>query len=71
MDSLEDITDCMRTTEFHDRNPMYHWFQKALDFKPIEIRDFSRVNFENTVLGKRKITALINDGLIEDWSDKF
>lgn len=67
-DSIEGVTIVLRTNEFRDRNAQYLWFLKMLDMEIPEIKDFSRLNFENTILSKRKLRTIINDhGLT--WDD--
>ena len=69
VDSLEGVTHCLRSSEFNDRNPMYHWILKALDMRDLEIFDYSRLNLVNTVLSKRKLQKLVDTGVVEGWFD--
>lgn len=54
IDSIEGITNMLRTNEYADRNAQYSWFQKVLEIRKVNIYDFSRLNFVNTTLSKRK-----------------
>lgn len=69
VDSIEGVTFCLRTNEFRDRNDQYHWIQKKLNLKKIKICDFGRLNFENTVLSKRKLSYFVENDLVEGWDD--
>ena len=69
VDSLEGVTHCLRTSEYNDRNHMYHWVMNALDLRKVEIRDFSRLNFVHTLLSKRSLQKLVDTGVVEGWFD--
>lgn len=69
VDSLEGVTHCLRTSEYNDRNPMYHWVIRSLDLRKVEIRDFSRLNLVNTLLSKRSLQKLVDTGIVEGWFD--
>jgi len=69
-DALEGITHSLCTLEFEDHRPLYDWFLDQLDVpchpQPIE---FSRLNLEYTVMSKRKLTDLVNEGHVDGWDD--
>lgn len=69
LDSIEGVTLALRTNEYRDRNAQYKWMQQALGLRPVPIWDFSRLNFVRTVLSKRKLTRIVNEGKVWDWSD--
>ncbi|AFM97868.1 tRNA synthetase class I [Encephalitozoon hellem ATCC 50504] len=70
VDSLEGVTLSLRTNEYRDRNQQYYWFIDNLHLsnRP-KIHDFSRLNFENTVLSKRKLKYYVDNGFVSGWSD--
>lgn len=69
LDSVEGVTLALRTNEYRDRNVQYEWFQDALRLRKVDIWDFSRMNFIRTVLSKRKLTKIVNEGKVWGWDD--
>ena len=69
-DAIENITHSLCGLEFEDHRPLYDWFLTKLNFnpKPRQI-EFAELNLTNTVLGKRYIRKLIQDGIVDDWDD--
>ena len=69
-DALEGITHSLCTLEFADHRPFYDWLLDniTIDCHPQQI-EFSRLNLEYTVMSKRKLTQLVEEGLVEGWDD--
>lgn len=63
------MTHALRTNEYRDRNPQYHWMIDALALRKVNIWDFSRVNFVYTFLSKRKLRDCLELGLAKGWDD--
>ena len=70
IDSLDGVTLALRTNEYRDRNEQYYWFLEKLNLpnKP-KIYDFSRLNFENTVLSKRQMKFYVDNHFVSGWDD--
>ncbi|MCU7937441.1 MAG: glutamine--tRNA ligase/YqeY domain fusion protein [Candidatus Thiodiazotropha sp. (ex Dulcina madagascariensis)] len=69
-DALEGITHSLCTLEFEDHRPLYDWVLDNISVPchPQQI-EFSRLNLEYTVLSKRKLTQLVEEGFVEGWND--
>ncbi len=69
-DAFEAITHSLCTLEFEDHRPLYDWFLDVLEpeHRPRQI-EFSRLNLAYTVTSKRKLNALIADGVVSGWDD--
>jgi glutaminyl-tRNA synthetase len=68
-DSVEGITHSICTLEFEDHRPLYDWFLDELKiFHPQQI-EFARLNLSYTVLSKRKLIELVEQGYVTGWDD--
>ena len=68
-DSIERVTHSICTLEFEDHRPLYDWFLDALGvYHPQQI-EFARLNITHTVLSKRKLLALVEQGRVRGWDD--
>ncbi len=69
-DAIEGITHSLCTLEFADHKPLYDWVLDniSIDCHPEQI-EFSRLNLEYTVMSKRKLTELVDEGLVSGWDD--
>src|SRR6266478_908953 len=69
-DAIEGITHSMCTLEFEDHRPLYDWFVENL---PVPSRprqyEFARLNLTYTVLSKRFLLRLVNEGRVRGWDD--
>jgi len=69
-DALEGITHSLCTLEFEDHRPLYDWVLDNISIgcHPQQI-EFSRLNLQYTVMSKRKLTQLVDEGYVEGWDD--
>jgi glutaminyl-tRNA synthetase len=69
-DALEGITHSLCTLEFEDHRPLYDWTLNNITIPchPQQI-EFSRLNLEYSVMSKRKLTQLVEEGFVEGWDD--
>ncbi len=68
-DSLERVTHSMCTLEFEDHRPLYNWFIEQLGIFPSQQIEFDRLNLTYTLLSKRKLLQLVNEGHVRGWDD--
>jgi glutaminyl-tRNA synthetase len=68
-DSLEGVTHSLCTLEFEDHRPLYNWFIEQLDIFPSRQIEFARLNLTYTVMSKRKLLQLVEEGHVEGWDD--
>ncbi len=68
-DSIENITHSICTLEFVPHRPLYDWFIEKLDLFPSHQYEFARLNITYTVMSKRKLLQLVNDGFVTGWDD--
>jgi glutaminyl-tRNA synthetase len=69
-DSLEGITHSLCDLSFEDHRPLYDWVldELSLNCHPQQI-EFSRLNLQYTVMSKRKLRTLVEEGLVDGWDD--
>lgn len=71
-DALEGVTFSLCTIEFEDHRPLYNWVVDNcfpdLKYKPRQI-EFARFGFENVLIGKRYLKAVVNSGKVLGWDD--
>ncbi len=68
-DSMEGITHSLCSLEYRDHRPLYEWFPEQLGvFKPRQI-EFARLNLNYTVMSKRKLRRLVEEGHVNGWDD--
>ena len=68
-DSLEKVTHSICTLEFEDHRPLYNWYIDQLGIFPSQQIEFDRLNLTYTLLSKRKLLQLVNDGHVRGWDD--
>ncbi|HOZ38381.1 MAG TPA: glutamine--tRNA ligase/YqeY domain fusion protein [Anaerolineaceae bacterium] len=68
-DSLEGITHSMCSLEYENHRPLYDWFLDQLGiFHPQQI-EFARLNLTHTLMSKRKLRKLVEEGFVDGWTD--
>ncbi len=69
-DAFEGITHSLCTLEFEDHRPLYNWFLEQLkpEHLPRQI-EFSRLNLAYAITSKRKLNALVEEGIVDGWDD--
>jgi len=68
-DSIESVTHSICTLEFEDHRPLYDWFLDQLELHHPQQIEFARLNISHTVLSKRKLIELVNQGHVTGWDD--
>ena len=70
-DALEGITYSLCSFEFEDHRPLYNWFIEQVGLFPHPPRqiEFSRMEITNVVTSKRKLRALVENGIVSGWDD--
>ncbi|MBU3142651.1 glutamine--tRNA ligase/YqeY domain fusion protein [Clostridium sp. CF012] len=69
-DAIEGITHSICTLEFEDHRPLYDWVINncEMEHKPRQI-EFARLNITNTVMSKRNLKQLVDEGIVDAWDD--
>ena len=69
-DAIEGVTHSICTIEFEDQRPLYNWVveQCEMESTPQQI-EFGRLNVTNTVMSKRKLKQLVDEGFVDGWDD--
>jgi glutaminyl-tRNA synthetase len=68
-DSIESITHSLCTLEYVSHRELYDWFIEKLNIFPSHQYEFARLNLTYTVMSKRKLMQLVNEGLVSGWDD--
>src|SRR5215469_15764358 len=68
-DSIEHVTHSICTLEFADHQPLYRWFIEQLGIFPSQQIEFDRLNLTYTLLSKRKLLQLVQEGHVAGWDD--
>ena len=68
-DSIERVTHSICTLEFEDHRPLYNWFIQQLGIFPSRQIEFDRLNLTYTLLSKRKLLQVVQEGRVSGWDD--
>jgi len=68
-DSIERITHSLCTLEFEDHRPLYDWYLEQLGVYHCQQIEFARLNQNYTVMSKRMLLELVEDGFVSGWDD--
>ncbi len=69
-DAVEDITHSICTMEFEDHRPLYEWVLRETGWEcPPKQIEFARLNVTNTLMSKRHLKKLVDEGVVESWDD--
>ncbi len=68
-DSIEHITHSICTLEFEGHRPLYNWFLDELNIYHSKQVEFARLNITHTVMSKRRLIELVNEGYVNGWDD--
>jgi glutaminyl-tRNA synthetase len=68
-DAIEQVTHSICTLEFEDHRPLYDWAIQKLEIYPSQQIEFDRLNLTYTLLSKRKLLQLVQDGRVSGWDD--
>ncbi len=69
-DAIEGVTHSICTLEFEDQRPLYDWVIKECEMKSTPRQyEFGRLNLTNTVMSKRKLKQLVEEGYVDGWDD--
>lgn len=69
VDSAEGVTHAMRDAFYLEAEPQYQWFFPKLGLRAVELEHFSRQNFKFTLMSKRKLKWIVEQGIAEGWGD--
>jgi glutaminyl-tRNA synthetase len=68
-DSIEKVTHSICTLEFEDHRPLYDWYVEQLGIYHPQQIEFARLNLTYTVMSKRRLLQLVEEGLVKGWDD--
>ena len=68
-DSIEHVTHSMCSLEFADHQPLYRWFIEHLGIFPSQQIEFDRLSITYTLMSKRKLLQLVQEGRVNGWDD--
>ncbi len=68
-DSIEEVTHSLCTLEFESNRPLYNWYLEKLDMFRSRQIEFARLNLSYTVVSKRYLRRLVEEGFVKGWDD--
>ncbi|MBI5212461.1 MAG: glutamine--tRNA ligase/YqeY domain fusion protein [Nitrospirae bacterium] len=68
-DSIEGVTHSICTMEYEDHRPLYDWYLDELGIHHPQQIEFARLNLSHTIVSKRKLLRLVNEGYVKGWND--
>ncbi len=68
-DSIEGVTHSICTLEYEDHRPLYDWYLDQLGVHHPQQIEFARLNLSHTIMSKRKLLELVQQGLVSGWDD--
>ncbi|MBD7913131.1 glutamine--tRNA ligase/YqeY domain fusion protein [Clostridium cibarium] len=69
-DAIEGVTHSICTLEFADHRPFYDWIIQECETESVPRQyEFARLNITNTVMSKRKLKLLVDEGIVDGWDD--
>ncbi|MCR1898831.1 glutamine--tRNA ligase/YqeY domain fusion protein [Irregularibacter muris] len=69
-DAIEGVTHSVCTLEFEDHRPLYNWVIEECETENVPRQyEFARLNLTNTVMSKRKLKQLVDEGIVDSWDD--
>ena len=68
-DSIEEITHSLCSLEFENHRPLYNWLIEQLEIFPSRQIEFARLNLDYTIMSKRKLLRLVEEGHVNGWDD--
>lgn len=69
-DAIEGVTHSICTMEFEDHRPLYDWVIRECEMEETPHQyEFARLNITNTVMSKRKLKQLVDEGVVDGWDD--
>ncbi|MGB7339017.1 MAG: glutamine--tRNA ligase/YqeY domain fusion protein [Phototrophicaceae bacterium] len=68
-DSIENITHSICTLEYEDHRPLYDWYLDHIEIYHPQQIEFARLNLSYTILSKRKLIRLVQEGHVTGWDD--
>jgi len=68
-DAIEHVTHSLCSLEFDTHRPLYDWFIEKLGIFPSKQYEFARLNLTHTLMSKRKLLQLVQEGVVDGWDD--